>query len=97
MQNTYLKETLSLIIEKPAVHIHKNKELKKKNKNGRDTLPKKIQTCICTKSDIHNMPLDKRSKNKTTIYHCYAFGRNTMIYGIIITRDEGQSFNHSQA
>lgn len=43
------------------------------------------------------MPLDKRSKNKTTIYHCYAFGRNTMIYGIIITRDEGQSFNHSQA
>lgn len=43
------------------------------------------------------MPLDKRRKNKTTIYHYYTSSRKTMIYGIIITRDEGQSFNHSQA
>lgn len=43
------------------------------------------------------MPLDKRSKKKTTIYHYYMSSRKTMIYGIIITRDGGQSLNHSQA
>lgn len=43
------------------------------------------------------MPLDKRNKNKTTICHYYTSSRKTMIYGIIITRDEGQSLNHSHA